>query len=296
MTRETKVGLLMVVMLVGVFGFMVYKKMHRPSEALAEQNTETVTPENETEVLPFANGGDNNDELTQPKGRVITAAAAAPAVIPEDSSAVRAVPRDVDPFEVQSTPTATVKPKLPTSIPNDDAFFDTPPKQTAVVEKSGPAVVSSQPTAAFDPFVEEAKPSAPTTVATQQNSTSTETPTITNPDPFEASLEVARPTPQAVAQAAPASDPFETDPPKTTSTEPAPTLEAPPLKSASTTTEVFDVIEEPKQAAPTLSAPAFEPASSSTSSQCHSHPSEPAAMWMKNAWRLPPCGGEQAMR
>ena len=35
MTRETKVGLLMVVLLVGVFGFMVYKKLLRSPESLA---------------------------------------------------------------------------------------------------------------------------------------------------------------------------------------------------------------------------------------------------------------------
>ena len=262
MTRETKVGLLMVVMLVGVFGFMVYKKMHRPSEALAEQNTETVTPENETEVLPFANGGDNSDELTQPKSRVITAAAAAPAVIPDDSSAVRVVPRDVDPFEVQSAPTANVKPKLPTSIPSDDAFFDTPPKQTAVIEKSEPATASSQPAATFDPFMEEAKPSTQANVATQRSNAPIETATTTNPDPFEAPLEVARPASQTTAQSVPVADPFKTTPPATTNTEPAPTLAAPPRKSASLPIEAFDAIEEPKQATPTLSAPTFEPASS----------------------------------
>lgn len=262
MTRETKVGLLMVVMLVGVFGFMVYKKMHRPSEALAEQNTETVTPENETDVLPFANGGDNSDELIQPKSRVITAAAAAPAVISEDSSAVRAIPRDVDPFEVQSTPRASVKPKLPTSVPSDDAFFDTPPKQTAAVEKSEPRAASSQPAAAFDPFMEDAQPSAQTNVAAQRGNTPIATPTTTNPDPFEAPLEVAQSTPQAATQSTPVSDPFEATPQATTNTEPAPTLAAPPRQSASLPTEAFDLNDEPKQTTPTLSAPTFEPASS----------------------------------
>ena len=61
MARETKVGLLMVVMLVGVFGFMVYKQMHRPLEGLAEQKAESGTPESEAEVLPFANSGDKGD-------------------------------------------------------------------------------------------------------------------------------------------------------------------------------------------------------------------------------------------
>ena len=254
MTRETKVGLLMVVMLVGVFGFMVYKQIHRPSEALAEQNTETVTPENETEVLPFANVGANGDGLTQPKSQVITAAAAAPAKIPDNSSAVRVTQRDVDPFEIQPAHTASVKPKLPTSIPRDGAFFDTPPKQTATVEKREPVAASSPPAAAFDPFMEDAKPSVQANVAAQRSSTSIETPITTNLDPFEAPLEVA--------QSAPVVDPFETTPPATTNTEPVRTLAAPPRKSVSLPTEAFDVIEEPKQTTPALTAPTFEPASS----------------------------------
>ena len=37
MTREAKIGLLMVAVLVGVFGFLVYKRVHRPAEAFADQ-------------------------------------------------------------------------------------------------------------------------------------------------------------------------------------------------------------------------------------------------------------------
>ena len=257
MTRETKVGLLMVVMLVGVFGFMVYKQMHRPSEALAEQNTETVTPESEVEVLPFANVVGGIDGLTQPNSQVITAAAAAPAVIPENSSAVRVIPRDVDPFEAQPAPTASVKPKLPTSIPRDDAFFDAPPKQTVAVEKREPVATSSQPVAAFDPFMEETQPSAQANVAAQRSNSSIEVSTTTNADPFEAPLEVA--------QSEPVADLFETTPSVTTNTEPVRTLAAPPRKSGSVATEAFNVIEKPKQTTPALTAPTFEPASSDIS-------------------------------
>ena len=262
MTRETKVGLLMVVMLVGVFGFMVYKQMHRPLEGLAEQKAESATPENEAEVLPFANVGDNGGEPAQPKNQVVTAAATAPAVIPEDSSAVRVVPRDVDPFEIQPTQTTIVKPKLPTSIPNDDAFFDAQPKPTVTVEQREPVEASRQPAAAFDPFMEEAKPSTRTNVAAQRSDAPIETPTTTNSDPFEAPLEVAQPAPPAATRSAPAADPFETTQPAATNSEPVPALEAPPRKSASLPTDAFDVIEEPRQTAPALKAPTFEPASS----------------------------------
>jgi nucleoid-associated protein YgaU len=37
MTRETKVGLMMVALLVGVFGFLLYKRIHQPLEGLADQ-------------------------------------------------------------------------------------------------------------------------------------------------------------------------------------------------------------------------------------------------------------------
>lgn len=37
MTREAKVGLMMVAVLVGVFGFLIYKRVHRPSEAMAQE-------------------------------------------------------------------------------------------------------------------------------------------------------------------------------------------------------------------------------------------------------------------
>lgn len=42
MTRETKAGLLMILMLAGVFGFMVYKRMHQPAAAMAQQNPPAV--------------------------------------------------------------------------------------------------------------------------------------------------------------------------------------------------------------------------------------------------------------
>lgn len=44
MTRETKIGIVMVLVLVGVFGFLVYKRAMRPGEVLAQ--TEAVDEEN----------------------------------------------------------------------------------------------------------------------------------------------------------------------------------------------------------------------------------------------------------
>lgn len=38
MTREAKIGMMMVALLVGVFGFMIYKRVHRPAEGIAAVN------------------------------------------------------------------------------------------------------------------------------------------------------------------------------------------------------------------------------------------------------------------
>ena len=54
MTRETKVGLLMVALLVGVFGFLVYKKIHRPLEGLANQDSTNAAIQ-EPDDSPFGN-------------------------------------------------------------------------------------------------------------------------------------------------------------------------------------------------------------------------------------------------
>ena len=44
MTRETKVGLMMVALLVGVFGFLIYQRIHRPLEGLAVQEPQEKRP------------------------------------------------------------------------------------------------------------------------------------------------------------------------------------------------------------------------------------------------------------
>jgi hypothetical protein len=51
MTRETKVGLMMVALLVGVFGFLLYKRVHRPAEVLADQETTAGIRRAENEAL-----------------------------------------------------------------------------------------------------------------------------------------------------------------------------------------------------------------------------------------------------
>ncbi|MDB5342198.1 MAG: Peptidoglycan-binding LysM [Schlesneria sp.] len=183
MTRETKAGLLMILMLGGVFGFMVYKRMQHPVAAMAQQ----ITPEEESiaqakeSTDPF-----QTEETDRHPNRVVTAAATTPARMPEEDFAPaepRAAKSSVstkDSFE-QFQSTNRSKPKLPTSL---DDEFDTERKAPAKVEtKHVPARVAEaarkEKEESFDPF--SGDNSAPA-------ETATETPTVANvseADPFD---------------------------------------------------------------------------------------------------------------
>ncbi len=128
MTRETKAGLLMIVMLAGVFGVMVHKRMHQPAAAMAQQN-----PPGEQQ--PPAELPDGPAEPADPflstagdfatSSRIIHAAESVPA----DESPTRRAAADrpvrsqaaseTDPFERQQVISRPSKPKLPTAVPDD---------------------------------------------------------------------------------------------------------------------------------------------------------------------------------
>ena len=307
MARETKVGLLMVVMLVGVFGFMVYKKMHRPSEALAGQPVEGNPADGATggeapNASPFETASAQNGPVGR---RVVPAAAAEPGALIDDPAAVSASPREVDPFEVTSKPVrktndipvqpvTQAKPKLPTSVSSDDAFADAFSQPATAAARPTATVASSEPAASFDPFEREARPAATasTTVIESDQSTS-----AAASDPFEAPLEVAQPVSRSAAadvavdeRPAVEADPFDAAPQFSTSNarEPAtqvgdafapdqtPVLEAPSSQPVSRSATAFDVLEEPAPvtaapltAPPAMKAPAFEspPSTSSFASE-----------------------------
>lgn len=295
MTRETKVGLLMVVMLVGVFGFMVYKKMHRPSEALAGQHAEEATSEGSAtaareieSVSPFdaTPGRSAKEHDRTPTGRRVTpVAAAAPDVIPDDPAAVSATARNADPFAVNidparvtpatpNKPTNQAKPKLPTTVSSDDAFADAFAQPSTPAARPSATAVTSEPTASFDPFEREpmsrATDGTVTITATAPRDSAPdrrETTSATVSDPFEAPLEVAQPTTRgetreatvAVGSAAEA-DPFESAPQFSVSNARVPT------------TQVGDTIAEDRT--PVLEAPSR--ASSSRSATAFALDDEPA--------------------
>ena len=156
MTRETKAGLLMILMLGGVFGFMVYKRMQHPAAAMAQQ----ITPEEES-IAQSKESADpfQTEEMDRQPNRVVTAAATTPARIPEEdfapteSRAEKSSANAKDSFE-QFQSTNRSKPKLPTSI---DDEFDAERKAPAKVEaKQVPARVADsarkEKEESFDPF------------------------------------------------------------------------------------------------------------------------------------------------
>ncbi len=183
MTRETKAGLLMILMLGGVFGFMVYKRMQHPAAAMAQQ----ITPEEES-IAQSKESADpfQTEEVDRQPNRVVTAAATTPARIPEEdfapaeSRAAKSSASAKDSFE-QFQSTNRSKPKLPTSIEDD---FDNERKAPANVEtKQVPARVveaaRKEKEESFDPFSGDNSAPAETETETPQIATTSEA------DPFD---------------------------------------------------------------------------------------------------------------
>lgn len=161
MTRETKAGLLMILMLSGVFGFMVYKRLNNPSAALAQTNPEEP-PANSSEgdtaqpanADPFA----AEDDFGPKRNQVVTAGAATPARIPDDDGAKpnrefglertnSGRPAAGSFGEFQSASRA--KPKLPTVVEEE---FDEPQKNAVPTQVAAAERPNED---ALDPFAAE---------------------------------------------------------------------------------------------------------------------------------------------
>ncbi len=146
MTRETKVGVAMVMLLVGVFGFLVYKRFTRPVDAVAvnEQPADEEAgdaPEGDRLEL------DSEDEFPAATGQ------REPKILPVAGS-TRQIPQDEpegvdDPFggasgNASSAPSG--RPKLPTMIPDEEP----------AAEDAGAFVAQEEPDAGDgqDPFLD----------------------------------------------------------------------------------------------------------------------------------------------
>lgn len=114
MTREAKVGLMMVAVLVGVFGFLIYKRIHRPMDLRADQrilNEETSTA-NQDDFPPPRNEITLPDRQHRPSKTVRDAKA----VVRKVEELAEDVVEDVDLF-AQAKPRKE-KPKA-AAIPDD---------------------------------------------------------------------------------------------------------------------------------------------------------------------------------
>lgn len=114
MTRETKIGLAMVLLMVGVFGFLVYKRVTRPGESAADVEQSADNRDDPSSgVLTLT---DADDEFATPQApEILPVAAQARPIQVED-------PEEVDdPFGAPEIvrQAAPSRPNLPTSIPDD---------------------------------------------------------------------------------------------------------------------------------------------------------------------------------
>ena len=226
MTREAKVGLMMVAVLVGVFGFLVYKRVHRPSQALASTKTlddheHDQGGDEEPAGLPRHERDFGFDDR-KPHG-----------LVEKIENTVEAA---ADEFEQEVQALAKAKPKLkrhaPTREPEpstkDDDFAQFEPPRTGADRHQHQRIEVPEPVENdFDQLREEATKVDVVTAERQELQS----------DPFDSELK-ARPidyNKKSIRQVS--SDPFDTEPAETTSTE------APPAA-----TQEFEApIEEPRR-------------------------------------------------
>lgn len=250
MTRETKAGLLMILMLAGVFGFMVYKRMNPPSSAMAQQDIPVPSEgadaaAGDTESSdPFL--ADEDAPAKSPtKSGVIPAVATAPAQIPDDAAefpqeatqASQDQPAKRDPFEMDATP-AEEAPRRTVVDTFEQAKMSAPTPRNSIPET---ATTAAEPQAAadeFNPFdaapatkpvkpvpmpvptarVEEAEPGfGPPSRSVEAQKAASEPIDVSANDPFEAPVAPRKNnTPTAVPETAALqqnsqSDPFAND-------------------------------------------------------------------------------------
>ena len=152
MTRETKVGLMMVALLVGVFGFLVYQRIHRPSEGLAEQDSPEIRTNDSKEVN--SRRDDNEfatfDRTDQPKRERPSASRTLPEVEfaspTSDTNDQFSEPRS-NQWKSKSKPTAV-------AVPNDDGFdqVEKKPVPKKTVSRGRPAELADD---SFDNFISD---------------------------------------------------------------------------------------------------------------------------------------------
>ena len=172
MSRETKAGLLMILLLAGVFGAMVYKRMHQPAVAMAEQNA-PAGQESADSGGPVQSSNPQTDpgtpeepEFEKPPQRIIPAVASEPPndFQPKSQNDSSTAATELDPFGEELPKSTPAKPRLPTNIPDEFGESSSPvantgPQQPLATGNSEPVDSGTSP---FDPFAaDESQPSVP---------------------------------------------------------------------------------------------------------------------------------------
>ncbi len=214
MTRETKFGLLLVLTLTSVFGFLVWKKMHQPKDLVATTQSAETT-EDAGETPPEEAESPVNDASTVTPLVAIPTERIPPRrpVTPPEST-----PRSEELFSPQTPAVTRSKSKLPVDLDQD--FFSAPPKnaRTAAVTESRTAATEPDP---FAPAVETQNTIPVTTPVEEPNPFGVQDEPVavgeknaaTEPDPFaespSATSRVAMPAEtEAAAPAGNELDPF----------------------------------------------------------------------------------------
>ena len=145
MTRETKVGLMMVALLVGVFGFLLYKRIHQPMEGLAKQESTELRGTD----LEIPDGNEDSPRRLLEQGSELTENRRAKKSDPTAESKGRLddtfaanIPETVNEFEQPDASRPKLKP--PAVIPSDNDGFE----EFAAQKSTGK---SSSQVAAFEP-------------------------------------------------------------------------------------------------------------------------------------------------
>jgi nucleoid-associated protein YgaU len=214
MARETKIGVALMVLLVGVFGFMVYKKWNSQQPAAIASAAETDSPATDSDEPPSADPMAADKRAAVPADAEGTTDKSAP--IQNASTPIA----KSDPFATATVAAAPPRQAEPSTAFADEPFVrSTPPIETARNDAASPAFTETPPSQAepgageatslfgdveTDPTA-SADPSSETPAATEVVSKTSTNPFASDPAVPTASAPAEQPSvEEKVAEPAPA--------------------------------------------------------------------------------------------
>jgi nucleoid-associated protein YgaU len=254
MSRETKFGLLLVCILTSVFGVLVYKRMHKPTDLVAGTDHDPAAVA-VSDQYPVDKQADSESPPLEPPTKPAAAPLLAadlttaparplPAKTPPTKAPVVADPFDTAPVTAKVLPT---KPQTTTKLPidlDDEAFFSPPAAAKSMPVAAKPLPAQSEP----DPFATDTAAEPVRTSPVETSAAAPATQPVDAFDPFGSEPVTAAPAAMAVAKPqAIDADPFAQEPPQTepvTTSSRTPALTAAPV-TAEPLTEVRTFDPEP---------------------------------------------------